>query len=57
VEPFPGSGKNGNQLTFIKAQKLKYLTHMENLYSYIRARHGWSALKFKENCCLSLIGA
>jgi hypothetical protein len=27
-EPFPGSGKSGKQLTFIKAQKLTYLTHV-----------------------------
>jgi hypothetical protein len=27
-EPSADSGKSGNQLTFIKTQKLKYLTHV-----------------------------
>jgi hypothetical protein len=28
TEPSPGSRKCGNHVTFIKAQKLKYLTHV-----------------------------
>jgi hypothetical protein len=40
-----------------KSTKIKIFNSCVNLYYYMDVRHGWLALRFKENCSLSLIAA